>query len=88
MKYKIYLEDEYDSFDGDLDPDWEIECDPIMLDYELKEYCDYLYSNRDGWEWMRDSDERILAVDETGEVSYYGFEVEYEPVFYVHESKD
>jgi len=55
MKYKIYLEDEYDSLDGDLDPDWEIECDPIMLDFELKEYCDYLYSNRDGWEWTKES---------------------------------
>ena len=88
MKYKIYLEQEYKDFDGELEPDREIECEPDWLDYELKEYCDYLYSERDGWEWMKDSDERILAIDESGEKSYYSFEVDYEPVFYVHKNKD
>lgn len=84
MKYKIYLEQEYKDFDGDR----EIECEPDWLDYKLKDYCNYLYSNRDGWEWMKDSDERIIAVDESGKLSYYSFEVDYEPVFYVSESKD
>jgi hypothetical protein len=88
MKYKIYLEDEYRDFAGELEPDSEIECDPDWLDLELKDYCDYLYSNRDGWEWMKDSDERILAIDESGKMLYYSFEVEYEPVFYISESKD
>lgn len=87
MKYRIYLESEYRDFAGELEPDREIECDPDWLDYELKSYCDYLYSNRDGWEWMRNSDDRILAIDESGEVSYYGFEVEYEPAFYVYKHK-
>jgi len=88
MKYRIYLEDEYRDFAGDLEPDWEIECSPDLLDCELKDYCDYVYSNRDGWEWMRDSDDRILAVDESGNKLYYGFELDFEPVFYVHERKD
>lgn len=87
MKYKIYLEQEYNDFNGDLEPDQEIECDPIMLDHGLKDYCDYLYSNRDGWEWMKDSDERILAIDESGNKKYFAFELDYEPVFYVSESK-
>lgn len=88
MKYKIYLEDDYNGSDGDLEPDREIECDPILLDYELKDYCDYIYSERDGWEWMKDSDERILAIDESGNKSYYEFVLEYEPVFYVYKNKD
>ena len=88
MKYKIYLEQEYNDFNGDLEPDSEIECDPIFLDYELKEYCEYLYDNRDGWEWMKNSDERIIAVDENGELSYYVFELDYQPVFYVSEYRD
>lgn len=88
MKYKIYLEQEYKDFDGELEPDREIECEPDWLDYELKDYCDYLYSNCDGWEWMKDSFERILAIDESGNKSYYSFEVDYEPVFYISESKE
>jgi hypothetical protein len=88
MKYKIYLEDEYQDFAGDLEPDREIECSPDWLDYELKDYCDYLYSNRDGWEWMKGSSERILAIDESGEKLYYSFEVEFEPTFYVYKNKD
>lgn len=89
MKYKIYLEQEYKDFDGNLEPDWELECsNSMLLDFDLKEYCKYLYRNRDGWEWMRDSDERILAIDESGNKSYYSFEVDYEPVFYISESKD
>lgn len=88
MRYKIYLENEYKDFNGDLDPDHEIECDPIWLDYELQDYCKYLYNERDGWEWMRDSKERIVAVDESGELSYYVFELDFEPTFYVSESKE
>lgn len=88
MKYRIYLEDEYRDFAGELEPDREIECDPDWLDYELKDYCDYLYNERDGWEWMKNSDERILAIDESGNKLYYSFEVDYEPVFYVHKNKD
>ena len=88
MKYKIYLENEYNEFNGDLEPDWKIECNPVMLDYELQEYCDHLYSNSDGWEWMKDSDERIIAIDESGKVSYYHFNLDYEPVFYVSEARD
>jgi hypothetical protein len=88
MKYKIYLEQEYRDFAGDLEPDREIECEPNWLDYELTQYCKYLYDMRDGWEWMRNSDERILAIDESGEVSYYSFEVDFEPVFYISKSKD
>lgn len=88
MKYKIYLEEEYNDFNGDLEPDHEIECSNfIFLDYELQEYCKYLYSNRDGWEWMKDSDERIIAIDESGKKSYFNFELDYEPVFYVSESR-
>ena len=88
MRYKIYLEQEYNDFNGDLEPSWEVECDPIMLDYELQDYCKYLYNERDGWEWMKDSDERIIAVDESGEMQYFVFELDYEPVFYVSKSKD
>ena len=88
MKYKIYLEEEYTDFAGQLEPDRVIECDPEWLEFKLKNYCDDLYSNRDGWEWMKDSDERILAIDESGKMSYYSFEVDYEPVLYVHKTKD
>jgi hypothetical protein len=88
MKYKVYLEQEYKDFNSGLEPDWEIECDPIMLDYELREFCEYLYDNCDGWEWMKNSDERIIAIDESGEMSYYVFELDYEPVFYVSESRE
>ena len=88
MKYRIYLEQEYRDFAGDLEPDREIECELDWLDYELKDYCDYVYSNRDGWEWMKDSTERILAIDESGNKLYYSFELDFEPVFYISESKD
>lgn len=88
MRYKIYLENEYKDFNGDMAPDREIECDPIWLDYELQDYCKYLYNERDGWEWMRDSKERIVAVDESGELSYYVFELDFEPTFYVSENRD
>ena len=88
MKYKIYLEEEYRDFTGELEPDRVIECEPDWLDYELKDYCDYVYSNRDGWEWMKDSNERILAIDESGNKMYYSFELNFEPVFYISESKD
>lgn len=88
MKYKIYLEDEYRDFAGELEPDREIECEPDWLDYELKQYCDYLYNERDGWEWMKGSTERILAIDESGEKSYYSFEVDFEPTFWVYKNKD
>lgn len=88
MKYRIYLEQEYKDFDGNLDPDRVIECENShWLDYELTQYCKYLYDNRDGWEWMRDSDERILVIDESGNKLYYSFEVDYEPVFYISKSK-
>lgn len=36
MKYKVYLEQEYNDFNGDLEPDREIECEPDWLDYELQ----------------------------------------------------
>jgi hypothetical protein len=85
MKYRIYLEDEYED---DLEPDREIECEPDWLDIELKDYCEYLYNERDGWEWMKNSDERILAIDESGNKLYYHFEVDFKPVFYISESKD
>jgi hypothetical protein len=88
MKYKIYLEEEYKAFAGELEPDREIECDPDLLDYKLEDYCNYLYSNCDGREWMKDSTDRILAVDESGNKLYYCFEVDYEPVFYVSESRE
>ena len=88
MKYKIYLEAElYEEFDVNIEPDREIECVPDLLDYELQEICKYIYYNCDGWEWMKDSNERILAIDETGKISYFVFEIDYEPVFYVSESK-
>jgi hypothetical protein len=85
MKYKVCLESEYAD---DFEPDWEIVCEPDWLGYELKEYCDHLYSNCDGWEWMKNSSDRIIAIDESGKVSYYSFEVDYEPVFYVSEARD
>lgn len=89
MKYKLYLEEEYKDFNGDLEEDMTVECSNfITLDYDIKEYCKYLYNNRDGWEWMKNSDERIVAVDENGEVYYFHFEVEYEPTFYVSESNE
>ena len=87
MKYKIYLEQEYKGFDGDLDFSYLIECDPVMLDCELTKYCEYLYDNCGGWEWMKNSNERILAIDENGNKTYFAFEVDYEPVFYISESK-
>lgn len=89
MKYKLYLEEEYKDFNGDLEEDMTVECsDFIMLEHELKQYCEHLYDNRDGWEWMKNSNERIVAVNENGEVFYFQFMLQYEPYFYVSESKD
>jgi hypothetical protein len=88
MKYKIYLEQEYKDFKGELEPDREIECSPGWLDSLLMDYCKYLYDMRDGWEWMKDSTERILAIDESGEMLYYSFEVEFKPTFLVYKNKD
>lgn len=87
MKYRVYLENEYDESYHDNESGWQIECQPNWLDYELKEFCDHVYSNCDGWEWMKNSDERIIAIDETGKKLYFSFELDYEPVFYVSESK-
>ncbi len=36
MKYKLYLEEEYKDFTGDLEEDMTVECsDFIMLDFEI-----------------------------------------------------
>ena len=87
MKYKIYLEDEYNA-DNDEEPYRVIECDQIMLDYELQDFCTYLYTHCDGWEWMKDSTDRILAIDLSGNKFYYSFELDYDPVFYISQSYD
>jgi hypothetical protein len=86
MKYLFYTGDEYQ--DG-----WE--CDfvkevshPLYIDVYVREFCDYLYSERDGWEWMKNSTETIVVVDEEGTVRRYSFELEYEPSFYVTELKE
>lgn len=88
MKYKLYLEQEYKDFDGNLEPDKEVEADELYgLDYQISVYCRYLYHDRDGWEWMKNSDELILAIDEQGNMKKFGFELDFEPTFYVSERK-
>jgi hypothetical protein len=61
---------------------------PAGAQEKLGEFCDYLYSERDGWEWMKNSTETIVVVDEEGTVRRYSFELEYEPSFYVTELKE
>jgi len=59
MKYRIYLEQEYKDFAGDLEPDREIECEPNWLDYELTQYCKYLLMFVDNLKFMGYTDAEI-----------------------------
>ncbi len=87
MKYKLFLEQEYKDFNGELEPTHVIDSSDLMIDWDITNFCKYLYSERDGWEWMKDSDERILAIDESGNKRYFVFELDYEPTFFVMESE-
>lgn len=49
-------------------------------------YCHFLYSEGDGWEWMRNDHARtkIRCVNTlTNEETFHTFELEYEPSFYI-----
>ena len=87
MKYQLFLEQEYKDFDGELEPTYVIDSSEFMIDWDIREFCKYLYSERDGYEWMKDSFERILAIDESGNKRYFVFELDYEPTFFVMESE-
>jgi hypothetical protein len=87
MKYKLFLESEYNDWEGDLEPSKVVDSSDLMIDYEVGQFCKYLYSERDGWEWMKNSDDRIIAIDESGDKRYFVFELDYEPIFFVMESE-
>lgn len=81
MKYKLYIPEWGETIDDAHD----MECKHGWEDSVVREFCDHLYHNRDGWEWMGSDGghTKICVVDETGKTSYYVFEVEYEPQFLV-----
>ena len=84
MKHFFYTESEYkDGWECDFIRDE----DPKWIDLYVSEFCKYLYDFRDGWEWMKDSPEKIIVVNELGEIRYFNFALDLEPSFYVSEVK-
>lgn len=80
MKHFFYTESEYNDewecdFIRDENPDW--------IDLHVSDFYKYLYHERDGWEWMKDSSERIVVVGEDGSVRYFNFELQFEPTFFI-----
>lgn len=80
MKYHFYLESEYE---GECDSDYVVDAEPEWVDLHVSDFCKYLYSESDGWEWMKDTRERIVVVDTHGEARYFNFELEFEPTFFI-----
>ena len=87
MKYKLFLESEYNDWGGDIEPSQVVDTSDFMIDYEVGQFCKYLYDHCDGWEWMKNSDDRIIAIDESRNKRYFTFELDYKPVFFVMESE-
>lgn len=81
MKYKLFIP----SFGDTVEDAYQIES--IWPDDAVLEYCKHLHDENDGWEWMRNDgcQTKICVVDENEKVSYYCFELEYEPSFIVAE---
>lgn len=79
MKYKLYIP----ALGGTIDDAYEIDCKFDDADMVVTEYCEYLWSKCDGWEWMADTGRttKICVVDENGNQSFYSFEVDFNPVF-------
>ena len=82
MKYFFYIEDEYAS---EFDCDFIRDTNEFWIDAEVRNFCKHLYYERDGWEWMKDSSERIVVIDENANARYFAFELEFEPAFFVTE---
>lgn len=85
MKYKLYIPDLGET----IDDAHEIECKFGFEDMVVAEYCEYLWSDRDGWDWMNTGKEstKIHVVDENGNESVYTYDIDFEPVFSVTKTK-
>lgn len=55
------------------------------MDAAVEEFCQHCYSERDGWEWMKDSEQKIIVVDEENVSHTYYFDLDFKPTFYVSE---
>jgi hypothetical protein len=84
LSYKFILEGEED-FD-----DFTYQSSSYFRDIACKKYCQYLFHERDGWEWMKDIDYKpMFKVYDPYEKCFYACTVEIgnEPVFYVRDKK-
>ncbi len=74
-----------------LGDDKEEEWHPIIAwddEAAVCEYAEYAYNNRDGWEYMPDSETEIEVKDiTTEEIKIYLVTVEFEPSFSASEKK-
>ena len=84
MKYSFYIESDYK--DGE-ESDYVCDASPEWVELHVRDFCKHLYHERDGWEWMKDTSERVVIVGEDESVRYFSFELEYEPTFFTLEVK-
>lgn len=82
MKYKLYVP----ALGETIDDAHEMNCKFGFEPGAVNDFCEYMYSNRDGWEWMASDGghTKIHIVDETGKESVYSFQVDFEPSFSVY----
>ena len=85
MKYKLYIPDHGET----IDDAYEIECKFGFEDLVVSDYCEYIWSDRDGWDWMsrNQGSTKIHIVDEQGNESVYTFDVDFRPEFSVYKHK-
>ena len=84
MKYSFYIESDYKDRE---ESDYVYDESPEWVELHVRDFCKHLYYERDGWEWMKDTSERIVVVGEDGSVRCFSFELEYEPTFFTLEVK-
>ena len=85
MKYKLYVP----ALGETIEDAHEMDCKFGFEDLTVSDFCQHLFSNRDGWEWMKNDSgyTKIHIVDENGNESVYSFDIDYEPVFSVYKEK-
>lgn len=83
MKYKLYLGTDFDR--GDLGDPYEVESkSDLDLEFRIEDFCQHLYSNCDGWEWMRNRrDCSIVAVGPNNNIKRFVYELDFEPTFLI-----
>ena len=80
MKYKLFIPS-YETIEDAF------EIDAYFEDEAVEKYCEHIYHENDGWDWMKNDGckTKICSVDESGKMTYYCFELEYIPSFFVAE---